>query len=264
MVLARDARSEPDDRAFDRQDINSIPGTLNNPSAMEDGSGILRDVPRAPVARPEQPVAAPTLRGVTIHQKYRERFGYSEGCAKCRAILRSDVRQPTLSHSALCRARIREAMAGEKVLNKILQAAQERQDRLLAGEVARGSKRKDAGTEKTESPQTSFVREAARDQEDNLPESGSQEDAKVPEVKRQRKDKGEAHEDEARAQVAEDDEPETKRPRVRTVTVGSHFLRLTWQLRKTTAGMRSLQNLESSDVSIATANSRVQALCFVI
>ena len=95
VVRARDARPEPDDRAFDLVLFKSVKGTPSNPAAADDGEDVLRDVQRAPVQRPQEPVAASIPRGVIIHRSYLEKFGYTNTCAKCRAILQKDRSQPT-------------------------------------------------------------------------------------------------------------------------------------------------------------------------
>ena len=55
VVRGRDARPEPDDRAWDVQLFNAVKGTPSNPGASEDGDEVLRDVQRVPAPRLRSP-----------------------------------------------------------------------------------------------------------------------------------------------------------------------------------------------------------------
>ena len=77
IVRARDVRPMPEDQAFDREMLLGVRGTPSNPSAAEDvEEGDLPEVPRAPIPRPEQPVAPPVPRRVIIHRSYLDRFWF--------------------------------------------------------------------------------------------------------------------------------------------------------------------------------------------
>ena len=126
-VRARDVRPLPDERAFDLAVFDPIKGTPSNPSgAVQEDPGAFRDVSRAPVARPEDPVTPPIARRTLIHRKYLERFGYTTDCKKCREILRGD--ETPLGHSEFCRKRIEGEMAKDVELKKRLAVVQKRRD----------------------------------------------------------------------------------------------------------------------------------------
>ena len=81
IVRARDVRPMPDDQAFDRDVLLGVRGTPCNPSAAEDvEDGDLPDIPRAPIPRPEQPVAPPVPLAFYLHRSDLERFGLTDGC----------------------------------------------------------------------------------------------------------------------------------------------------------------------------------------
>ena len=166
----------PDDEAFDKAVFEGVRGTPNNPGAVEEGD-IFRDVPRAPVERLQEPVSAPVARRVIIHRSYLERFGFTEGCRKCRDILRGEESLSALGHSSACRARIEAHMEQDDVLRGRLHAAQIRQDQYLAGEVEQGASRSVPATPRggvEEKPQEeSSVEKTAVEEEDLLPEIGS-------------------------------------------------------------------------------------------
>ena len=87
-----------------------------------------------------EPVSTPTTRRVIIHRSYLERFGYTGGCKKCEAILRGDESRTTEGHSIACRRHIESCIEKDEVLGQRLQAARDRQDRFLAGEVRKGDR----------------------------------------------------------------------------------------------------------------------------
>ena len=88
VVGARDVRAAPADEAFDKKLFLGVRGTPSNPSALEQGEdGILRNIPRAPVERVEQPTSGPVPRQVILHKSYFVRWNYTNGCLKCRAML---------------------------------------------------------------------------------------------------------------------------------------------------------------------------------
>ena len=221
VVRARDARPEPDDRAFYLVLFNSVKGTPSNPVAADDGEDVLRDVQRAPVQRPQEPDAASIPRGVIIHRSYLEKFGYTNTCAKCRAILRKDRSQPTLAHSQKCRARIMKEMEADEQLRKRLTTAQERQDRFLAGRVEQESGRAGPVNPSEDPPLAPppVVPSDSLEQEDGIPEIGEDEDGEEgPEAKRQRVGSA-VTEEEPREAPGTPREPEMKRPRIGTLSV---------------------------------------------
>ena len=135
MVRARDVRPMPDDQAFDRALLLGLRGTPSNPSADDEHEdGDLREVPRAPVERPPEPVANPMARRVVIHRSYLQRFGYTPGCKKCEDIVTGDENKSTTGHSEGCRKIIEGHMRGDPLLRQRLDSAQLRQDKYLERE----------------------------------------------------------------------------------------------------------------------------------
>ena len=115
------------------------PGTPSNPSADEDNEeGDLKEVPRVPVERQQEPVANPMARRAALQRLLFERFGYTAGCRKCEDILSGDENKSTAGHSERCRKIIEGHMEKDPILRQRLAAARERQDTFLAGEVQRG------------------------------------------------------------------------------------------------------------------------------
>ena len=88
VVRARDVRLFPPDKAFDISFAQNVVGTPSNPSAVEGEDTVLHNIPRAPVARPEDPVSVPVSRQVMLNKAYFERFWYTANCGKCRARMR--------------------------------------------------------------------------------------------------------------------------------------------------------------------------------
>ncbi len=61
----------------------------------------------------------PVSRNMPILTKHIQKFGYTDGCRKCRAMRSRDNSQPTLGHSAECRERIRRlAMQDEEFCDR--------------------------------------------------------------------------------------------------------------------------------------------------
>ena len=123
VVRARDVRAVPEDESFDKALFLGVQGTPNNPGAVEGDGGVLREVPRAPVERPPESVSAPVSRQVMLHRSYFAKIGFTEGCQKCRAILRGDDADTSAGHSSACRERIEARMAEDPVLRSRLLSA---------------------------------------------------------------------------------------------------------------------------------------------
>ena len=167
VVRARDVRLFPADKAFDVNFAKNVVGTPSNPSVVENEETVLHDIPRAPVARPEDPASAPVTRQVILLKACFERFGHSADCSMCRAMMRGEIVGP--SHTVACRNRVESEMEKDPILKQRLEAARERRDRYLVGEVARGS------TQHAPVPQQ-------RDEQELGPSSHRQEEDKIPEV----------------------------------------------------------------------------------
>ena len=168
VVRARDVRLFSPDRAFDLEFARNVVGTPSNPSAVESEETVWHDVPRAPVARPTDPVHVPTARQAMLHKSYFEKFGYSANCPKCRALMRGEEAGP--SHTNACRKSIEEEMDRDPILKQRLATAKERMDRYLASEVERGSTRPEPEVRTRES--APVVPEATGPDEDGIPEVG--------------------------------------------------------------------------------------------
>ena len=98
---------------------------------------------RVPVGRPDPPVEPVKARATPIQRRFLEKYGYTEGCSKCRAIQRQDETQPTLAHNAACRARIEELLKNDPEFKDKIEAQEERKGRSAAKEVERGKKKED-------------------------------------------------------------------------------------------------------------------------
>ena len=147
-----------------------------------DADGELRDIPRVPVERQQEPASAPVARRIILHRSYFDRFNFTEGCLKCRAIQRGDGTRSACAHSEACRRRIEGLMAQDEVLREHLSAAQARQDRYLAGEVERGNQAKPSAAAAPAEPDVPEVHEqqassqAVVDDDDLIPEICSEMD----------------------------------------------------------------------------------------
>ena len=82
--------------------------------------------------------SVPRARRVLISRDLIDRLGYSSACAKCEAIRVGDKRQPTLAHSAECRARDEGLLAADPFLKKKLERATQRQEEFSAKRVELG------------------------------------------------------------------------------------------------------------------------------
>ena len=195
MVRARDVRAVPEDETFDKAMFLGVRGTPSNPSAATGDDGLLRTVPRAPpVERSSEQVAAPIPRRVILHRSYFEKFGYTEGCQKCRAILRGDDGETSLGHSQACRTRMEALMETDPVLRERVQAARLRRDGYLAEDLEREHGPRSVPSaeaprgEPSQAQSTSRAAESVPvpdEEEDGVPEIGGDE-AEEPEAKRAR------------------------------------------------------------------------------
>ena len=161
--------------------IDAMIGTPQNPSGAE-AEDVLREVPRVPRPRPEEPVNRPPVRQVILHRSYLERFGFSDGCPKCRSMIRGE--ESSRGHVESCRKRIEAKMAEDPELRKRLDAARLRADHFLAGEVDKGDDRKKVPVVEPHRPGTSGESQSvetpvnaadvpvpgADEEDDNIPE----------------------------------------------------------------------------------------------
>ena len=226
VVRARDVRAVPEDESYDKGLFLGVRGTPSNPSAVEGDAGVLREVPRPPVERTAEPVSVPIPRQVILHRSYFQKFGFTEGCQKCRAILRGDDANPTLAHNAECRTRIEGRMEEDAVLKPRLEAARQRRDRYFAEEMERTVGPRPPQTQSAEAssqmPSSDPTQMAPDVDDDKVPEF-EPEDECEPESKRARVESQserspETAEAEAAVEVEESVEPPEKRQRAGTLS----------------------------------------------
>ena len=217
VARAREVRPMPDDQAFDSEIVKAIVGLPSDPSGSGEPVRAPRDVPRVPVPREAAPVREATVRRVIIKRAYLERFGYTDGCRKCRDIQRGEESLGTVGHSEECRKRIEEEMTKDPELKKRLEAAEERQTKYMAEKVQEGDSRNAPAVEPSvpAAEEKEAEVDAAQvpvgdDSDQDLPEAGEEEE---PEAKRARLRT--ASEGGASAAESEnfDEQPENKRPR---------------------------------------------------
>ena len=114
VVRARVVQPKGASEVWNRKLFDELKGTPSDPQGKWFGSeeerpaGTEEEVRRIPVPKPAVPIirAPPPARRVPINRRYLEKFGFTEGCSKCRAIRSGDESQPTLGHSESCRKRI--------------------------------------------------------------------------------------------------------------------------------------------------------------
>ena len=191
VVRGRDIRPFPDDEMYDRSFVNSLIGTPQNPSGAEVDDA-LHEVPRVPMPRPEGPVARTPTRQVILHKSYFEKCGYSEGCPKCRSMLRGEESSKSAGHVESCRRRIEARMAADPQLKLRLDAAKTRADHFMAEEVEKGDDRKRAPASTSETPRAKAARSSSEDpgQASAIPAAGpadvpvlaDEEEENIPEV----------------------------------------------------------------------------------
>ena len=85
------------------------------------------------------------VRQFLITRAHVERFGATEGCPKCRAIVNGAETQPTRAHNQVCRTRMERLLQENPKLRLRVAASDRRRDEYLAGEVERGVRRKVQG-----------------------------------------------------------------------------------------------------------------------
>ena len=140
MVRSRTVRPEAGEAVWDRETFDSIIGIPCDPAGLWTGEverplGADPDIPRIPVDRPAPPADEPRTRRVMISREILSKFGFTEGCSKCRAIDRNDESQPGLAHNRDCRERIEKLMSNDPVLKKNLENAESRQNKYFARQI---------------------------------------------------------------------------------------------------------------------------------
>ena len=106
VVRARNVK--PSAEGFNRELFDAIIGRPCDPSgswdvAGEMPKGVIPSMSRVPAGRPDSPTEPAKVRATPIMRKYLEKYGFTEGCSKCRMIERGDNSQPGLAHNAACR-----------------------------------------------------------------------------------------------------------------------------------------------------------------
>ena len=93
VARARHVKPRADD--FERDLFDELVGRPSDPSGKWDGAGelprgIVPEMPRVPSSRPDPPTEPAKVRATPIQRRYLEKYGFTEGCSKCRAIERQD------------------------------------------------------------------------------------------------------------------------------------------------------------------------------
>ena len=104
------------------------------------------EVPAPAVVSVEGHDHEPVPRGMPVLPKHLSKFGYSERCRKCKAMLEGDTSQPTLGHSEVCRMRIRQLAKGDEEFGVKAEAAERRTRRKPEEEGKEQDERKRATT----------------------------------------------------------------------------------------------------------------------
>ena len=143
VVRTRTVRPVPEGETWNKGLCDELVGVPSDPHGRWQGDierppDAVTDVPRMPVDRPPTvPYAEPVARRVLISRAYLDKFGFTEGCSKCRAVENGDETQPTLAHSKACRDRIEAKLREDPVLKRKIEKADARRDHFLAKEVER-------------------------------------------------------------------------------------------------------------------------------
>jgi len=130
VVKARAIRPLPEAESWRREALEMIAATPWDPTpeVNPDAPAQPQVIPAAPDEVHDEPVRddrhAP--RATPVRQADVTRWGYTKGCRKCEAMRNNDRTQPTLGHSAACRARITEEMRKDPELSRKLEEATNR------------------------------------------------------------------------------------------------------------------------------------------
>ena len=206
--------------------FDELVGRPSDPSGKWDGAGelprgVIPEMSRVPVGRPDPPTEPIKVRSTPIQRKYLEKYGFTEGCSKCRAIQRQDETQPTLAHNAACRARIEELLKKDPEFKDKIEAQESRKDRYVAQEVERGDQHKASAPEPA-MPQPGPSQEGNVQEEDDIPEAEEAEEQGVVRGsgERPRGLSEDQPEEKKRREEDEKDEGEPGSKRARVMTVG--------------------------------------------
>ncbi len=136
IVRARSIRGLPDRESWSIGEIEAIKATPWNLKPTEEQT---QDKPRVIPAEPEAPGEpeaarddANPPRAVPVRKADLQRWGYTEGCRKCKAILMGDRSQPTLGHSPACRSRLLSEMENDPTKKRKIEEALARHVRFRA------------------------------------------------------------------------------------------------------------------------------------
>ena len=99
-----------------------------------EGDGAL---PRVAVPRGLE-AEIPQPRGFKISREMIERFGPTDTCRKCQALIAGDTSLSSLGHSLTCRARMTELLGADPVLARRLDNVRRREDEYIERRVAAG------------------------------------------------------------------------------------------------------------------------------
>ena len=144
VVKARAVRSRPVEESWSREELDRIRGVpwqpVPRPEEQAGEPQVIHPQPaeQQPDVPPPPPDGGYIPRGLLIKREYLEKYGYTQGCRKCRGILRGDESATRMSHTVVCRNRIIEAMKGDPELKERVERADERQQEWIARQVEAG------------------------------------------------------------------------------------------------------------------------------
>ncbi len=147
VVRTRAVREVP--RGVTLRDLDRVVGTPHAPTGVQDYRRPERaaEVPPArqvaePPQRPDAGLESrPVPRSVYITKEFRDTFGYTPTCARCRSVQRNE--SSTMRHTKECRARIEELLKSDETHQRKLQEAEDRKTTFLAEELKQEQERRD-------------------------------------------------------------------------------------------------------------------------
>ena len=115
--------------------IVTMPADVTGYIMNEDEPG-----PEIPPVETQRPDMTPTPdlvpRSVRITSDVLDRYGYTEGCPRCKALRSGEGAWRTNAHNVKCRARIEEAMKKDNEMSEGLKRAEERKNKWIADQCA--------------------------------------------------------------------------------------------------------------------------------
>ena len=129
-MIAKPIKLIPHEVTFEQ--IDTIVGQPWAPAGIAQGE---KDIMRPVLSeKVDEPVKFQP-RGFKILRSMIDKFGLTEGSRKCRLMLSGD-KELAVPHTSTCRMRMENAMRGDDVLRKRVEAMDERKNRYLAEHIA--------------------------------------------------------------------------------------------------------------------------------